>query len=171
MLRPFSYSRLKKMELNTSTTTKKAPLKSAKKEDRVSFEEIYMNLALSLARRSTCRRLQVGCVIVSEDNYYIYGLGYNGNAKGFPNTCDSSEPGKCGCLHAEENALLKTNQGDRFPKTAFVSHQPCAYCAKRMINKEGFKKLYYAHSYRSQEGLEILKQASIEVKQFLPKRA
>ena len=157
----------RKMESNISPIPKEGFIKKPLKEERLSFEEIYMGLALNLAKRSTCRRLQVGCVIVSIDYCYIYGLGYNGNAKNFPNTCDSEEPGKCGCLHAEENALLKTNQGDRFPKIAFISHQPCTYCAKRMINKGGFQKIYYAHPYRCQEGLEILRQANIEVEQFL----
>ena len=107
--------------------------------ERISFEEIYMNLAFELSKRSTCSRLNVGAVIVSEDFSRVYGIGYNGNAAGLGNHCDSTVPGNCGCLHAEDNALLKTNGGPEVPKIVFVTHQPCSYCAKRMVNKGGIK--------------------------------
>lgn len=122
-----------------------------------------MRLAYSLAARSTCKRLHVGAVVVSPDYSRVYGIGYNGNAQGMPNTCDSDEPGNCGCLHAEDNALLKTNGGAEVPKIIFVTHAPCLYCAKRMINKGGVIQVYYAEQYRSDTGLVILKKAGISV--------
>ena len=131
--------------------------------ERISFEEIYMNLAFELSKRSTCSRLNVGAVIVSEDFSRVYGIGYNGNAAGLGNHCDSNAPGNCGCLHAEDNALLKTNGGPEVPKIAFVTHQPCSYCAKRMVNKGGIKKVYYFHPYRLKTGVEILQKTGIEV--------
>ena len=133
---------------------------------RISFEEIYMKLATDLAKRSTCKRLKVGCVVVSEDYTRVFGIGYNGNAKGLPNSCESEEPGNCGCLHAEDNALLKTNEGPEQPKVIFVTHQPCHYCAKRMVNKGGVKKVFYSEPYRLTRGLEILKEAGIQVIQL-----
>jgi len=136
------------------------------KKDRPPFEQLYMNFALALAERSTCQRLKVGCVVTSEDYSYVYGIGYNGNAKGLPNECDSKEPGKCGCIHSEHNALLKVNVPSTTPKIAFVTHQPCVYCAKCIINKGGFKKVYYAHPYRLQDGIDILKQVGITVELY-----
>jgi dCMP deaminase len=133
-------------------------------EKRISFEEIYMKLAFDLSLRSTCARLNVGCVVVSEDYSRVYGIGYNGNAAGFKNGCDQDSPGNCGCLHAEDNALLKTNGGPEVPKIVFVTHQPCSYCAKRMINKGGIKKIYYFYPYRMTEGVDILERAGIQVK-------
>lgn len=133
---------------------------------RITFPEIYMNLALSLAKRSTCKRLQVGAVIVSSDFSHVYGLGYNGNAQGLPNTCDSDEPGNCGCLHAEDNALLKTSQGIEIPKFIFITHCPCIYCAKRIVNKGGFKRLYYKDAYRSTQGLDLLASKGLEIIQL-----
>ena len=87
--------------------------------NRLEFTEIYMRFACDLARRSTCSRLQVGCVVVAEDFSRVFGIGYNGNARGFSNTCDRTEPGNCGCLHAEDNALLKTNVGPEINKIVF----------------------------------------------------
>jgi dCMP deaminase len=132
---------------------------------RLSFEEIYMQLAFMLARRSTCVRLQVGAVVVSEDYSRVYGIGYNGNAKGLPNQCESNIPGDCGCLHAEDNALLKVAEGPQVPKIMFITHQPCAYCAKRIVNKGGIKKVYFCEPYRLTRGLEILRECGIEVVQ------
>jgi len=129
---------------------------------RPSFQEIYMNQALDLARRSTCLRKKVGCVIVSDDFAHVYGLGYNGNAKDFPNTCDSDVAGDCGCLHAEDNALDKVVVPKEVPKIVFVTVSPCRYCAKRFINKGGVKKVYYYEEYRKRDGLEILEKAGIE---------
>ena len=134
-----------------------------KKRTREQFPAIYMRFACDLASRSTCKRLQVGCVVVANDFSQVFGIGYNGNARGFANTCDSDEPGNCGCLHAEDNALLKTNVGPNVSKVVFVSHQPCIYCAKRIINKGGVKKVYYRQVYRCSAGVDALKSAGIEV--------
>ncbi len=135
-------------------------------DKRISFEEIYMKLAIDLSKRSTCSRLKVGAVIVSHDYSRVHGIGYNGNAQGLKNSCDKDEKGNCGCLHAEDNALLKTNGGSEVPKIAFITHQPCSYCAKRMVNKGGILKVYFLEPYRTQEGIEVLKQSGIAVEQF-----
>ncbi|MEX0842906.1 MAG: hypothetical protein WD120_01025, partial [Gemmatimonadota bacterium] len=55
--------------------------------------EVYMRMAEELAKRSTCRRLAVGTVITDADLENVVGIGYNGNARGFPNDCDSPTPG------------------------------------------------------------------------------
>jgi dCMP deaminase len=120
-----------------------------------------MDFAFQLSRRSTCKRLHVGAVVVSADYSRVYGIGYNGNAAGFPNCCDREEPGNCGCLHAEDNALLKTNDGPEIKKIMFLTHLPCAYCAKRIINKGGIQKVFFAQDYRIKLGQEILNQAGI----------
>jgi len=72
-------------------TTLPAPATPA----RPSFEATFMELAHALARRSTCARLQVGCVIVSADWRVVFGVGYNGGAAGQENECASMEPGQC----------------------------------------------------------------------------
>lgn len=79
---------------------------------RPSFDDIYMRFTIDLARRSTCSRSRVGCIIVSEENDMPLSIGYNGGAKGEFNECLSSEPGKCGHLHAEINAIIKLNYRD-----------------------------------------------------------
>lgn len=133
---------------------------------RPKFEDIYMDLAFSLARRSTCARLNVGTVITSTDYRKVLAVGYNGNATGLPNNCDRDEAGNCGCLHSEENAVINCDSPRTIEKLAFVTHLPCSACAKRLINLGNVKKLYYAQPYRSLSSLELFATVGIEVVHF-----
>lgn len=133
---------------------------------RPNFESIYMRLALMMAERSTCVRLRVGCVITSTDYRYVYGVGYNGNATGLNNSCDSEEVGKCGCLHAEENAVINCTAPRDAPKVVFTTNLPCPMCVKRLINLGGVQSLYYYKDYRDHTGLELLIQAGIRFWQW-----
>jgi len=130
---------------------------------RPTFQSIYMRLAFMLAERSTCSRLQVGCVITSNDYRYVYGVGYNGNAAGLPNRCDRTTPGDCGDLHAEENAIINCSTPRYVPKVVFVTDIPCPMCAKRLINLGGVERLYYAREYRIRDSLQTLQDMGIDV--------
>ena len=129
---------------------------------RISFERIYMDLALSLAQRSTCSRLHVGCVITASDYSQVYSIGYNGSGKGMLNGCDRDTPGDCGCLHAEDNALIKCSIPSYVQKILFCTHSPCDYCAKRILNHGGIEKVYYTQLYRSDKGVKILQDHGIQ---------
>jgi dCMP deaminase len=129
--------------------------------DRIPLEEVYMRMAEELGKRSTCARLQVGSVITTSDLTQVLGIGYNGNARGLPNRCDSAEPGNCGCIHSEQNALIKA--GAQLPgKVMFVSASPCVMCAKMIINTN-VGRVYYREAYRDPAGLNVLRQAGVEV--------
>jgi len=125
-----------------------------------------MKLALMLAERSTCARLQVGCVITSTDFRYVYGVGYNGNASGLDNKCDSAEPSKCGCLPAEENAIINCTVPRNYEKVVFCTSLPCPMCAKRIINLGGVKMVYFNKDYGDHDGLILLDRAYIERRQL-----
>ena len=133
---------------------------------RPSFETIYMRLALMMSERSTCRRLQVGCVITSEDFRYVYGVGYNGNAAGLPNTCDSDEIGNCGCLHGESNAIINCTAPRADPKIVFSTNLPCPMCSKQLINLGGVKHVYFYLDYRVHRGLDLLREVGISSSQL-----
>jgi dCMP deaminase len=133
---------------------------------RPSFETIYLELAWQLARRSTCLRLQVGTVVTSTDFRKVLAVGYNGNATGLPNQCDRDTPGACGCLHSEENACIGCDAPRSAEKFVFVTHLPCAMCAKRLINLGGVRSVHFAYAYRDASALELLSQAGIKVVQL-----
>src|ERR1700716_2189087 len=129
--------------------------------DRIPLEEVYMRMAEELAKRSTCARLQVGSVITTADLTQVLGIGYNGNARGLPNRCDSTEAGNCGCLHSEQNALIKAG-ATLGGKVMFVSASPCVMCAKMIINTN-VGRVYYREAYRDPAGLDVLRQGGVEV--------
>lgn len=133
---------------------------------RPTFPEIYMKLARLMAQRSTCVRRSVGTVITSADGRQVLSVGYNGNATGLPNTCDSDEVGACGCLHSEDNACLNNDSPRYVEKIIYVTTMPCKMCAKRFINLGNVKKVYYADAYRNEEGLRLLEQVGIEIVQL-----
>lgn len=133
---------------------------------RPSFNDIYMRLAYDLSTRSSCSRLHVGTVISSTDFRKILSVGYNGNASGLANECDSTEPGRCGCLHSEENAVINCDVPRYVEKVVFVTHLPCLMCAKRLINLGNVTQIYYLNSYRTTDSISILEESGIPVTQM-----
>lgn len=132
--------------------------------ERIPLEEVYMRMAEELAKRSTCARTQVGSVITSADLTQVLGIGYNGNARGLPNRCDRPEPGNCGCLHSEANALIKA--GAQTPgKVMFVTVSPCVMCAKMVVNSN-VTRVYYRSAYRDPAGVEVLRESGVEALQY-----
>ena len=128
--------------------------------ERIPLEEVYMRMAEELAKRSTCARSSVGTVIASADLTQVLGIGYNGNARGLPNSCDSPEPGRCGCIHSEANALIKA--GASIPgKAVFVTLSPCVMCAKMIVNSN-VARVYYRDAYRDPTGVEVLCRGGVE---------
>lgn len=127
--------------------------------DRIPLYEVYMRMAEELAKRSTCARLQVGTVITDPRLENVLGIGYNGNARGLPNRCDSTVPGQCGCIHSEVNALIKA-PGSVKDKVMFVSASPCVMCSKLVINS-GVTHVFYRHPYRDPTGVELLIEAGL----------
>ena len=135
-------------------------------KERPSFEEVYMQFAETIARRSTCKRLSVGTVITTTDYRKVLAVGYNGNASGLENTCDREEPGNCGCLHSEENAVINCDAPRETRKFVFVTHLPCVACAKRLINLGNVEKVIYRNGYRKLDAIDVLEFVGIKVHQF-----
>ena len=133
------------------------------KEIRPSFDDIYMELANNLARRSHCVKMKVGAVITQDTR--IVSLGYNGPPAGtkncdeeWPETgCPRSERGGCSlALHAEENAILYAakNKVTLSGGTLYVTLSPCLPCA-RIIFTMDIKKVFYLNSYAEYKGMDL----------------
>lgn len=124
---------------------------------RLSFDDIFLTMAVNLARRSTCRRMKVGCVITSVDHHRVFAIGYNGNAAGGPNDCDrfgEEAVGNCGCIHAEANAVIKCATDEQ--KIVYVTHLPCVTCAKYIINLGRVRRIVFKNDYRIRDSVEWL---------------
>ena len=126
---------------------------------RIPLYEVYMRMAEELAKRSTCARLQVGTVVTDARLENVVAIGYNGNARGLPNRCDSTVPGNCGCIHSEVNALVKA-PGTAKDKVVFITNSPCVMCAKLMMNS-GVTHVFYRSAYRDPSGVELLASAGV----------
>ena len=79
------------------------------KNERVSWEKYFINIAVEVSKRSTCDRKNVGAVIVK--NKMILSTGYNGSIRGLPH-CDEigheMVNGHCvRTTHAEANAIVQ----------------------------------------------------------------
>ena len=148
--------------------------------DRPAFDDIFMELAVNLAKRSHCIKRHVGAVVVKDTR--IISIGYNGPPSGTHN-CDDEWPvdgcprdSKGGCslaIHAEQNALLYAvkNKATVEGATIFVTLSPCLACA-RIIYTMGVKKVVYLNSYAehkgiaTDEGIDFLQQFGVEVAKY-----
>jgi len=128
------------------------------KETRPAFRRIFMGFAKALAQRSTCARLHVGCVIASHDFRQVFSIGYNGNVTNGKNDCDrhgAEAVGNCGCIHAEQNAVINCVAPRDSSKIVLVTHLPCVMCAKFLINLGGVQRVFYAEDYRNRDALQL----------------
>lgn len=128
-------------------------------------EQAYMIHAIQMAEMATCDRLKVGAVFTDAKMMRILCSGYNGSYSGGPNGCDSSEPGACGCIHAEINSLTKSRD-DLHGSICFVTVSPCEQCSKILVNR-GVSRVIYLNSYRKSTGLDILRLSGIEVIKYI----
>lgn len=131
--------------------------------DRPGWDQIWMEMARIISRRSYDPRHQVGAIVVTQDNSQVLSLGYNGNYKGGPNEVESEAPGESGFLHAEINCLLKLDYNNPKQKAMYVTLSPCRMCAKAIVNA-GVCEVVYDSEYRDTSGLEILRSAGIRVR-------
>ena len=125
------------------------------------FDDIYMELAVNLAKRSHCIKRHVGAVLVKDTR--IISIGYNGPPSGTHN-CDDEWPtagcprdSKGGCslaIHAEQNAILYPvkNQTSVEGATLYVTLSPCLACS-RIIYSMGIRRVIYFNSYAEYKGI------------------
>jgi dCMP deaminase len=147
---------------------------------RPEFDDIFMELAVNLAKRSHCVKRHVGAVLTKDTR--IISIGYNGPPEKTHN-CDEEWPGE-GCprdsknscslaLHAEENAIIYAvkNGTDISGTTVYVTLSPCLSCA-RLMYASGVKKVIYLHSYAKykglskDEGVEFLRKFGVSVEEY-----
>ena len=135
------------------------------KSSRPSWDEIWIDVTKKIAERSIDNRLQVGAVVVTDDNTQVLSVGYNGNYSGGPNNVESSSPGCSGLIHAEINALLKLDYNNPKQKKMYVTHFPCRMCAKAIVNA-GIKCVIYEQEYRDMSSMDIFRDADISVRKL-----
>jgi dCMP deaminase len=131
------------------------------------FLQYYMDIAERTAQMSYAKRLQVGAVIVRDNG--ILATGYNGTPTNHVNSCeiemsDGTLITKPEVIHAEQNALVRcTERGlGTFGGTLLVTHSPCLQCSSMALN-HGVKEVFYRHTYRSNDGINLLLSKGVNV--------
>lgn len=135
---------------------------------RPSWDEVWMQTAKVLSRRSLDPRFQVGAVIVTGDNTQVLAVGYNGDQRGGSNQVESLEPGCSGFIHAEINALIKCDYNNPKRKVMYLTLSPCKQCAKSIVNG-GIDEVVYNEEYRDLAGVILLTDAGVKVRKITPK--
>ena len=137
---------------------------------KANMRQAHLDVAQRYSQLSKARRLQVGAVVVKDDR--IISIGYNGTPPGWDNNCENELPDgslktKPEVLHAEENAIGKLarshESGDG--ATMFLTHAPCAQCAK-LILVSGIRQVFYRDTYRDDSGVQFLIKGGIDVQQL-----
>lgn len=134
-------------------------------DNRPSWDDIWMDFAGLISKRSYDPRYRVGAVVVTTDNTQVLSVGYNGNYSGGPNEVESDEPGHSGFIHAEINALLKMDYNNPKKKKLYLTLSPCRGCSKAIVNA-GIDEVIFKNEYRDMSGTEILKSAGIKVRKY-----
>lgn len=126
----------------------------------------YLRMASIWSENSYCERRKVGALIVKDK--MIISDGYNGTPSGFPNVCENEEGVTLPyVLHAEANAITKVARSNNSSEgsTLYVSTSPCMECSKLII-QAGIKRVVFSDLYRITDGLDLLKNAGVDVVYF-----
>lgn len=137
---------------------------------RPSWDAYFMATALLMASRSSCARLNVGCVIVSggSQKNRIVAAGYNGFLPGAPHTSRVRDGHEQATVHAEQNAISDAaRRGVSLDgSTVYVTHFPCINCAK-ILAAAGIGCIKYHRDYRNDELVkDILRESGVELEQL-----
>lgn len=141
---------------------------------RPTRDQWAMTVAAVTARRSTCLRRSVGCVLLNERGH-VLATGYNGVAAGlahcndrqhvesskpvvqyiYPHACrghdalSGQQLDACQAIHAEQNALLQCHDVHTIHE-CFVTVSPCMTCTKLLLNTS-CQRIVYAEPYAHDE--------------------
>lgn len=132
-------------------------------DNRISWNEYFLNIASAVGRRATCFRRRYGAVIVKDN--IIVSTGYNGAPRGEDNCTDimvcerekhhvpkGERYELCVAVHAEQNAIIAGDPVRMKGATIYIvgynddgtlaSGAPCLLC-KRMIKNAMLDKVVY----------------------------
>lgn len=136
--------------------------------ERPSWNAYFMSAAILLSARSTCERLHVGCILVSENGNRIISSGYNGHLSGLPHQSCVINDHEQLTVHAEQNAIAGAAKRGASTQNAiaYVTHYPCIHCAKILL-AAGIKHCYFHEDYKNDPLVaQLFQNASIGLEQF-----
>lgn len=146
-------------------------------DERPTWDEYFMGMVEIIKKRATCKRRQVGAIVVKDNR--ILTTGYNGVPSRvehcYSTGCIREQMGVpsgekhelCRGVHAEQNALLQAAKTGVSVDgaTIYVTTQPCILCTKMIINA-GIERVVYREGYPDQMSLDMLLEACVELEKY-----
>ena len=140
-------------------------MKKTESDSSLSWHEYFNELAILTAKKSKDRSTKVGCVLVGP-NHEIRSTGFNGFCRGVDDTKEEyhQAPEKYFWTeHAERNAIYNAARNG-IPLDgcmAYVTMQPCADCARALI-QSGIKTIMVgAISIKNEIWMESFKRSLV----------
>lgn len=144
------------------------------------WDDRFIELSKQIANWSSCFQSgrKIGAIIVK--NKRIVTTGYNGAPAGLKSCVERGECMRrrlnipsgtrhelCYAIHAEQNAIIQAAKlGISIDgATLYCTHQPCAICAKMIINA-GIVRVVYAEGYPDDFSLEIFDEANVLLQKY-----
>lgn len=142
----------------------------------IEWNEYFLEIAATVAKRSNCLRAQVGAVIVGEDKK-IKATGYNGVPSKVVSCLELGECYRiknniqsgtryetCRSIHAEQNAIIQAGQDRCKGSTMYIwGHNFICILCKRFIVQSGITTIYLKKDQNS----PIVKVTADELRQEL----
>ena len=149
------------------------------------WDKRFMEMAHVIAGWASCyqENRKIGAVIVK--NKRIMTTGYNGAPAGVKTCVERGEclrrkmnipSGQrqelCYAIHAEQNAIIQAAKlGVSIDgATLYCTHQPCAVCAKMIVNA-GIVRVVYQEGYPDEFAVEILKEGGVLLERYTEDKA
>lgn len=122
---------------------------------RLNWDEYFMGVAKLISSRSSCKKLNVGCVITK--NNRIMCTGYNGHLPGAPHDSVERDGHEQMTVHAESNAINHAAKDGISIGNAkvYITHYPCINCTKSLISA-GVGEIVYLNSYKPDPLVKIM---------------
>lgn len=123
--------------------------------ERVSWDSYFKDFALLTSKRSPCKRLKVGCVLVKDNR--VIATGYNGFLPGASHTSIVKDNHEMATVHSEQNAIADCSKRgvSTLGSTAYITHYPCINCFK-IIVASGIYEIKYIDDYKNDPLVELL---------------
>jgi dCMP deaminase len=157
------------------------------KQERLSWDETFMNLALIISKRAACKFHETGAVFVDK-NHRIISMGYNGPTEGDYHCLEvgcakvdgdpkTKQLKRCRGAHAEINGIINSQDTTRLRGASlYTVIYPCYDCLKS-LNNAGVKEIVYYEKYErivtggekkeeENEANELAEKRGIVIRQF-----
>tara|TARA_B100001758_G_C17940703_1_gene368235 strand:+ start:137 stop:586 length:450 start_codon:yes stop_codon:yes gene_type:complete len=117
---------------------------------RPTWNQYFKDIVTLTSKRSPCKRLKVGCLLVKDNR--IISQGYNGYLPGVEHKQVMRDNHEIATIHAEQNSITDcAKRGVSCNNSiAYITHYPCINCIK-ILCASGVKEVRYINDYKNDE--------------------